>query len=225
MSLLPENLVVYGGFNTSRKSLERVAHEVFRMGFTGTEEANFKAFTLSDWAHKEEEAAEAANGSLVLAHSLGNLMWRQLVERKIVPSGIMALNRTEPANINQLVSGVTRRSAHHLRLGLEGGQFGQEHQQIAIDTKQMFIPFNGQGRILEALHYSSDHYLEELGEKAPTVALISGLDEFGEPYERLGQASNVLYVQDDVHCHDGILYDRRGTLDIIASTEVLPRAA
>jgi hypothetical protein len=221
----PKVVAVYGGLNTSKRSLRKLGRAVINSGLADPE-VELRLFTLPEASRDPKAAAAAAVGALAVAHSMGNLIWKPMHDDKEVrPAGIIALNRTTPTKVGKLILGATVRLGHHLTRSVSG-PYASEHRQIVKDTwLSIRHPWGNLGRIPEVSSYDSDEHLEALGASGiPTVAVINRrLDEFVN-FREPGVARHVQYV-DDIDpdgCHDTALFNPEFVAELVAEQGVFP---
>jgi hypothetical protein len=226
----PKVVVVYGGLNTSKKALRKLGKAIIKRSLAAPD-AELRLFTLPEASRDPKAAAAAAVGALAVAHSMGNLIWKQMYEDEIELAGAISLNRTKPTKVGKLILGATIRFGHHLARSVSG-PYAREHRQIVRDTWLSLRDWNGNlGRVGEVASYDSDKYLGLLAApKAsgtpgiPTAAVINETSDEFTNFREPGTAQDVHYVYDTSPdgCHDTSLVNPEYMAGLVAEQGVFP---
>jgi hypothetical protein len=223
MAEVPEKLTIYGGLNTSTKTLDRLANAIIAFGFVASS-AEVNTIRLDQAGRQPFAASEAAEESLAVAHSMGNLIWGQILARDFLPHSVMSLNPIRPESLPKLGVGGVKRFAHHATKSFEGHN-AQGHRQILADTiESIRHPLGNLGRVSSAVEYDSVTHLSKLNNLAPVVGLVSLHDEFGPAYRLANKVDReISFAVDPIGCHDTALYDPNNVLGLIAKLDILPQ--
>ena len=221
MREVPNRLVISGGLNTSTKTLEGVAEEVIDAGFVSSD-ADVEIFRL-DQTSNPYGIAEVAGDSLFAAHSLGHLVLKIINDLGYLPSGVMSFNPSRPATMPVLVTGGTKRFAHHADRSFFDPN-ARSHRQIVMDHSEAIRhPLGNFGRVPSARTSDSTHYLRQLIEAGvPVAGVVSTQDEFGPSYMRVPGFLQDKFAESP-ECHDGVLYVPRQEIARVSSLGILPQ--
>ncbi len=220
---VPESVFVYGGLNTSEKSLRALGTAIVAQGFAAPE-APIRVFTLGE-AGRDPHAATAAEGGLAVVHSMGGLITKRMVEEEVRPEGLIVLNRPMPSSRERLVAGGAVRLGRHFARSAVGPH-AAAHWQIVKDTRESALDWGGNiGRIPEVVSFSGDEWMGILAARGARVAAVISRrkDEFGAAYRQPGTAEGVGYVDDLIGCHDAAEYAPEWICRLVAELGLLPR--
>jgi hypothetical protein len=220
-AVVPENGVLYGGLNTSKKSLKIAAAAIKRAGFIQPH-GRMDTFTLGEAGRDREGVVAAAEGRLVVFQSMGHLASGPIVDSEVEPAGALSLNRIVPQTLPELGEGAGVRFERHAVRSIKGPDV-QGHRRIVRDN--VMVPLEDWSgnidRVPEAEDFDGDYYLLELAKRTSLLAVISSIDEFkGFRHPIKGQINQVIDLR---RCHDGIFYDAIGTLNLVSEQRVLPQ--